>query len=205
MPRHPSSSWTNMPSRCRMGSSAQQAPAPLPPSPLPPSHRWRTRSRYSHSPSPCLQPSMPHPTLPALTLVSNETNTCKPSSQVSSCHSLSVCGLVSSLLPLSVSLHISVYHPFMCVVVLQAADRGLTPPPPPGLARPSSTASPSSRTIGSTESHASVSSGMPTANSQARQQPQGTRGSAPALAPAAKGGFGSGLKPDMLRRLGNGV
>ena len=84
----------------------------------------------------------------------------------------------------------------MCVMVLQAADRGLTPPPPPGLARPSSTASRSSRTIGSTESHASLSKGRPTA--------QGTRGSAPALAPAARGGFGSGLKPEMLRRLGNG-
>ena len=33
----------------------------------------------------------------------------------------------------------------MCGVVLLAADRGLTPPPPSGLARPSSTASPTSR------------------------------------------------------------
>ncbi|KAL0029987.1 hypothetical protein WJX77_011954 [Trebouxia sp. C0004] len=85
-----------------------------------------------------------------------------------------------------------------------AADRGLTPPPPPGLARPSSTASPSSKTIGSTEGHASLSSGMPTAHSQPGRQLQGTRGSGPALAPAARGGFGSTLRPDLLRRLGNG-
>ncbi len=45
---------------------------------------------------------------------------------------------------------------------------------------------------------------MPTAHSQPGRQPQGTRDSAPALAPAARGGFGSSLRPEMLRRLGNG-
>ncbi|DBA67803.1 TPA: hypothetical protein ACH3X2_014240 [Trebouxia sp. C0005] len=87
---------------------------------------------------------------------------------------------------------------------VQAADRGLTPPAPPGLARPSGTAPPSSRTIGSTESHASVSSNMQIAHSQAGRQPQGTSGSVPAFAPAARGGFGSTLRPELLRRLGNG-
>jgi hypothetical protein len=92
----------------------------------------------------------------------------------------------------------------MCVVVLQAADRGLTPPPPPGLARPSGSVSPSSSTTGGSKGNASLSSGMPKADSQPGRQPQGTTDSAPALAPAARGGFGSGLRPGMLRRLGNG-
>ena len=125
-------------------------------------------------------------------------NSCKPSSQVSSCRSLTACEFFS--LPISVSLHILVYHPFMCVVIMQAADMGLTPPPPPGLARPSGPFSLSSNTTGGSKGNASFSNGMPTAYSQL----QGTRGSAPALAPAARGGFGSGLTPEMLSRLGNG-
>ncbi|DBA78738.1 TPA: hypothetical protein ACH3X1_008648 [Trebouxia sp. C0004] len=55
-----------------------------------------------------------------------------------------------------------------------AADRGLTPPPPPGLARTSGTASPSSKITG-------------------RILPL----------PFASGGFGFTLRPEMLRRLGN--
>jgi len=100
----------------------------------------------------------------------------------------------------------------MCVVVLQAADRGLTPPPPPGLARLSGPVSLSNNTTGGSKGNASFSSGMPTPNSpvvgspqsQSGQKFQGTRGSAPALAPAARGSFGSGLKPAMLKRLGSG-
>jgi len=121
-------------------------------------------------------------------------------------------GLLLSSMRLGVSLHILVYHFFICVIILQAADRGLTPPPPPGLARPSGPVSLSSNTTGGSKGKASLSSGMPTPNSpavgsphsQAGQNSQGTRGSAPALTPAARGGFGSGLKPEMLRRLGNG-
>ncbi len=111
-----------------------------------------------------------------------------------------------------VSLHTLGYDFFICVIILQAAERGLTPRPPPGLARPSGPVSPSSNTTGGSKGNASLSSGMPTPNtpavgspqSQAGQQFQGTRGSAPALAAAARGGFGSGLKPEMLKRLGNG-
>ena len=126
-------------------------------------------------------------------------------------HWMSV-GLLLSSMRLGVSLHTSGYHFFICVIILQAADRGLTPPPPPGLARPSGTASLSSNTTAGSNGNASLSRGMPTPNSpavaspqsQPGQQFQGTRGSAPALAPAARGGFGSGLKPEMLKRLGNG-
>ena len=111
-----------------------------------------------------------------------------------------------------VSLHTSDYDFFICMIILQAADRGLNPPPPPGLARPSGPVSLSSNTPGGRKGNASLSSGLPAPNppavgsphSQPSQQPQGTRGSAPALTPTAKGGFGSGLKPEMLRRLGNG-
>ncbi|KAL0029948.1 hypothetical protein WJX77_009261 [Trebouxia sp. C0004] len=93
---------------------------------------------------------------------------------------------------------------------VQAADGALTPPPPPGLARPPGAASPSIHTPGGRQGNASLSSGMPTPNSpvvgcshsQPGRQPQGTRDSA--LAPAARGGFGSALRPEMLRRLGNG-
>ena len=121
-------------------------------------------------------------------------------------------GLLLSSMRLGVSLHILVYHFFICVIILQAADRGLTTPPPPGLARPSGPVSLSSNTTGGSKGKASLSSGMPTPNSpavgsphsQAGQNSQGTRGSAPALTPAARGGFGSGLKREMLRRLGNG-
>ena len=113
---------------------------------------------------------------------------------------------------LGFSLHTSGHHFFICVPILQAADRGLTPPPPPGLARPSGPVSLSSSTTGGRKGNTSSSSGMPTPNSpavgspqsQPGQQFQGTRDPAPALAPAARGGFGSGLRPDMLRRLGNG-
>ena len=98
------------------------------------------------------------------------------------------------------------------MLILQAADRGLTPPAPPGLAKPSGPVSPSSNTTGGRKGNASLSSGMPTPDSpavgsphsQSGRQPQGTRDSAPTLAPAARGGFGSSLRPEMLRRLGNG-
>ena len=113
---------------------------------------------------------------------------------------------------LGVSLHTSCDHFSICVIILQAADRGLTSPPPPGLARPSGPVSLSSNTTGGSKGNTSLSSGMPTPNSPAvgspRSQPgqqfQGTTGSAPALAPAARGGFGPGLKPEMLKRLGKG-
>ncbi len=67
-------------------------------------------------------------------------------------------------------------------------------------------------TTGGSKGKASLSSGMPTPNSpavssphsQPGRQPQGTTDSAPALTPAARGGFGSGLKLELLRRLGNG-
>ena len=121
-------------------------------------------------------------------------------------------GLLLSSMRLIVSLHTSGHHFSICVIILQAADRGLTPPPPPGLARPSGPVSPSSNTTGGRKGNASLSSGMPTAtspdvgspHSQPGQQFQGNRGSAPALAPAAREGFGFGLRSDMLRRLGNG-
>ncbi len=113
---------------------------------------------------------------------------------------------------LGVSLHTSYHHLFICVVNLQAADRGLSLPPPPGLARPSGPVSLSSSTTVGSKGNTSLSSGMPTPNSpavgspqsQPSQQSQGTRGSGPALTPAARGGFGSGLRPEMLKRLGNG-
>ncbi len=113
---------------------------------------------------------------------------------------------------LGVSLHTSDCHCFMCVMILQVADRGLNPPPPPGLARPSGPVSLSSNTTGGSKGNASLSSGMPTTNSpavgsphsQPSRQPQGTTDSSPAPAAAARGGFGSGLKPAMLKRLGNG-
>ena len=97
------------------------------------------------------------------------------------------------------------------MIILQAADRGLSPPTPPGLARPSGPVSLSSNTTAG-RGKASLSSGMPTPNSPAvgspRSQPgqqfQGTTDSAAAFAPAARGGFGSGLRPEMLKRLGNG-
>ncbi len=118
---------------------------------------------------------------------------------------------MGQLCRLGVSLHTSYHHSVICVIILQAADRGLTPPPPPGLARPFGLVSLSSNTTAGSNT-TSLSSGMPTPkppvvgspHSQPGQQFQGTRGSAPALTPAARGGFGSGLKPEMLKRLGNG-
>ncbi len=223
LPRHPSSSWTSMQLRCRMGSSAQQAPpplppdplpsAPLPPSPVPPSHQWRTRSRCFHLPPPYLQPSMPHPNSacldPCLQL-NIHLQSLISSFQLPFTGCLWACCCPQCAL-VSACIHAG-YHFVTCVIILQAADRGLTPPPPPGLARPSGTASPSSNTTAGSKGNASLSSGMPTPNSpalgsphsQPGQQFEHTRGFALALAAADRGGLGSGLRPDMLKRLGSG-
>ncbi len=126
-------------------------------------------------------------------------------------HWMSVSLLLFSMRP-GVSLHTAGHHFVICVIILQAADRGLTPPPPPGLARPSGSALPSSDTTGGRKGSVSFSSGMPIPNSpavgsphsQPGQQFERTRGLALALAVADRGGFGSGLRPDMLKRPGNG-